>query len=205
MRSLTTTLLSALLLALTGSAQNTTLPIFMLDTDPQPLVASIVSANAATTTLWVGCPPGEDASNCGLGPGITVEHISSSIWAASMTPEGEQFSYSWGCTVNGTASTSALCVTSAGGASANDPGMTTTTLSGSDVAVVMVTVTAGGEKLVSATATTASSSGAKATGGSTSSGAAASATKNAAAVGFEKITVAGGIALAGGVVGVLAL
>lgn len=147
-------------------AQNTTLSVFLLDTDPQPLVASVVSANAATTSLAIGCPTGEDSSECGFGPGLDLEHISGSIWQASMTSPGEEFSFSWSCQV---AATSAVCVTSAGGAEANDPGMMTTTLSANEITSFPVMVTAGADSLSASGAGTTVMTSSGASGGSTGS------------------------------------
>src|SRR5579871_3774872 len=144
-------------------AQNTTLSVFLLDTDPQPLVASVVSANAATTSLAIGCPPGEDSSECGFGPGLDLEHISGSIWQASITGEG--VSFSWSCQIE---VTSAVCITSAGGAAANDPGMTTTTLDASEIMSFPVTVTAGANSLSTSGAET-TTTGSGVSGGDTAS------------------------------------
>ena len=124
-------------------SQNTTLPVFLLNTNPQPLAASVVSANAATTSLVIGCPPGEGSSDCGFASGLDLENISGSIWQASMTP-GEELSFSWSCQV---VATSAVCVTSVGGAEANHPGMKTTTLNSNDIKSFPVTVTAGANSL----------------------------------------------------------
>lgn len=140
------------------------LAVFLLDTGSQPLVASVISANAATTSLAIGCPPGEDSTECGYGPGLDLEHISGLIWQASVTALGASFS--WSCQV---AVTSAVCVTSVGGDEANDPGMATTTLSASDITSFPVTVTAGAESLSASGAGTAMMTGSGTSGASTGS------------------------------------
>lgn len=210
----TISILSTLFISL-SRAQNATITAFLVDTDPEPLVASVVTANAATTSLFVQCPSGEDASDCGLGPGISVEQVSTSIWQASMTPPGESFSFSWSCDVD-TSATTAVCVTSAGGESANAPGVATTTLSGTDVQFFPVTITAGQQQLGATGG--ASSGGSKSSGGSssgsastskptasgssaTSSGSTAKATSGSSSV----VSGKGSLALSLAVVGLFAL
>ena len=125
-----------------------------------------------------------------------------------MTEEG--FSFSWSCQV---ATASAVCVTSAGGDQANDPGMTTTTLSASDITSFPVTVTAGAESLSASgagTATMTSSGASEASTASktmpTASGVSATATSStntaksssaAAAGAWSKSFFGAGVVLAG--------
>ncbi|KIW02785.1 uncharacterized protein PV09_05847 [Verruconis gallopava] len=157
----------ALLLAAVR-AQVSTVSLLLLDTDPQTLVASVISANPSTTTYLVGCPTGTDQNDCGYNPPETVIHAGS-VYGASVTAGEEQFTMSYECTVYTTSGSSAVCTTSAGGASANFPGVSTTTVTGTDVSFLPVTVTSGASLLASSTAAKATSEAASAGAGSTTS------------------------------------
>jgi hypothetical protein len=178
-------------LAVVAIAQDRTVQLLLLDTDPQSLVASVISANPSTTEYLVGCPTGTDQNDCGYNPPLTVKHAGS-VYGASISAADEQFTYSWECTAYTSGETSAVCTTSAGGAQANFPGEATTTLTGSDVGFFPVIVTSGADQLAEETASATS-------GASTKSSGAAVATTNAA-------TTAGvGIGLAGLAAVVMAL
>jgi hypothetical protein len=167
----------ALILAFLGTvanAQTSTVSLFLMDTDLQTLVASVISANPSTTTYLVGCPTGTDQNDCGYNPPETVKHAGS-VYGASLTAAEEQFTMSYECTVYTTSGTSAVCTTSAGGAQANFPGSGIVTLSDTDVAFFPVTVTSGADKLASQTKATGSSGT-----GSATAGGAISATSNSA-------------------------
>jgi hypothetical protein len=215
MVSLTTYIISTLLALRAAAAENTatTISIFMPRTDPEPLDASIISANAGSTSLYLACPTGKDPNDCYFPQGITMQHINNSIWAASMIIQysrGRNLSVSFSCNVQG--STAGVCLISSTGAATNIQGVITTTLEPTEMDFLTATVTAGAEKLASATANStasnessksgASSSGVTATSTSAASSASPSATKNAAQLGFGKNPVVGGIAFA---VGVLAM
>jgi hypothetical protein len=139
-----------------ASAQTSTVSLFLMDTDPQTLVASVISANPSTTKYLVGCPTSIAAKECGYNPPETIKHAGS-VYGASLTAAKEQFTMSYECTVYTTSGTSAVCTTSAGGKQANFPGKGTTTVAGSDVAFIPVTVTSGADKLASQTANGAES------------------------------------------------
>jgi len=124
-------------------AQTRVVPLLLLDTDPQALVASVISANPSTTEYLVGCPTGVDSNDCGYNPPETIKHAGS-VFAGSLTAPEEQFTMSWECTVQ---ASDAVCTTSAGGAQANFPGTGTTTLAGVQASYVSVTVTAGVDQL----------------------------------------------------------
>jgi hypothetical protein len=185
-------LCKALTLSLLGavaSAQTSVVSLFLLDTDPQALVASVISANPSTTQYVVGCPTGAAADECGYNPPETVKHAGS-VYGASLTAAEEQFTMSYECTIYTTSGTSAVCTTSAGGEQANFPGVGTTTLVGSDVAFFPVTVTAGADQLASQTGSTAKGTG------SGSAGAASTASSNSAPTAGVGIGLAGLAAIA---------
>jgi hypothetical protein len=202
MLSLKATLLTLPLLI---AAQNSTVNLFLLDTDPQQLVASIITANPTTTQWEITCPSSVDSNDCGYRPAITVGEKSGSIWGASLTAPGEQFTVSYECTLYSSSGTSAVCVQSLGGEQANDPGVTTTTLTGSEIQFYPATVTAGAEKL-SGTKVTSTGSGsgsrtgsvvtltgtAATTGSATGTGASATATKSSSGAGGVRISGAFG-------------
>lgn len=134
-----------ILTALARAQTPTQIPVFLLDTDPQSLVASVVDVQQATTTLQISCPPGGDASECGYGPGARVR-IAANFADATMSVDG-QFSLTWQCSIT-SSTVAATCTVSAGGPEANFPGVSTETLTGTDIQYIPVTITAGGEKLV---------------------------------------------------------
>ena len=49
-------------------AQTTTITVPLVGFDQMTLHASVVSAKPAATVLALACPPGTDASDCGLFP-----------------------------------------------------------------------------------------------------------------------------------------
>lgn len=53
--------------------------LFLPDTDPQKLVASVIGSSGALTTYAIACPAGVDPSDCGYGGGITVTEGASSL------------------------------------------------------------------------------------------------------------------------------
>ena len=142
--------LIATLVAL-ATAQARTVSLFLLDTDPQTLVASVVSANPSTTEYLVGCPTGVDSTECGYNPPARVKHAGS-VYEASITAADLQFTMSWECTVQ--AEATAVCTSSVGGAGANFPGSGTTTVTGA--ALIPVTVTSGANQLAPAATTSIS-------------------------------------------------
>ncbi|KAJ9293400.1 hypothetical protein DTO271G3_7896 [Paecilomyces variotii] len=148
-----------------ASAQSSVISVFIPDTDPQPLVASIIGNDAAATTYYLTCPVGTDGSDCGMGPGMTL--IAGPKTAALMVMDPEEDFYGGVfCSMGGT--TSAVCTSSMSGTGANFPGVSTETLAASDIQLLPVTVTAGSTTPVSASASTSAS----ATGATSASGAA---------------------------------
>lgn len=194
MLSLITTILS--LLPLIASQSTSVVNLFLIDTDPQQLVASVITANPTTTQYLLTCPSSVDSNECGYRPGFTIGVTSGSIYGASITDA--DFTMSYECTVYTTGASSAVCTESMGGAAANFPGVETATLNGTDVAFFPATVTAGLEKL-SATAS-GSGSGTKPTSTSTaktsgsSSGSVATLSGTASATGSASRTSASGAA-----------
>lgn len=166
MLSFATTLLA--LLPFVAAQSTSSINLFLLNTDPQQLVASVITANPTTTQYLLTCPSSVDSNDCGYRPAITVGVRSGSIYGASVTAAGEGFTMSYECTVYTNGATSAVCTQSIGGAAANDPGVNTETLAASEVQFFPATVTAGLEKL----SATASSGGTKvtSTGAATTSG-----------------------------------
>ena len=135
-----------------ANAQSAAAPIttslLVAGADKQPLAASVIGADRTATTYSINCPPGTDSNECGMGPGMTVTQFGTTAYAGLMSDPS--FTYSWSCQLAGT--TAATCVQSAGGQSANFPGVETTTLSASEISLFPVTITAGQTKLAAATA-----------------------------------------------------
>ncbi len=53
-------------------AQSTSVVSLILpDFDNQTILASVISVEATATEYLLACPSGEDATDCGLGPGVT--------------------------------------------------------------------------------------------------------------------------------------
>ncbi|CAJ2499744.1 Uu.00g025970.m01.CDS01 [Anthostomella pinea] len=162
---------SLLLSALVGStmAQTTVMDLFLPGFDNQALVGSVMTANPTMAQYFVACPGGEDASDCGAGPGVTV----------TMRPGNYGLDIDGGDAVTMTEQCqidqgTAICTASIGGTDANDPGVQTVTSTDIDSSdfFLAVTITAGLEKLAAATATgsTTASSGASSTAAAAKSG-----------------------------------
>jgi hypothetical protein len=137
-----------------ASGSNPTVSLFIPDAEPQPLVASVVSVNGATTAFYVNCPPDTDSIDCGMngiGPGVNLTVISQSIWSYSVSDYA--FTKMASCEVKTTAST-AVCVESLGpGIDPSPPSVVTTSMvNGSSYYFIPATVTAGQELLTAATA-----------------------------------------------------
>ncbi|KAF2489089.1 hypothetical protein BU16DRAFT_172572 [Lophium mytilinum] len=163
MRSTTVTIMAtALSLTTSTLAQSTSVTALFIPQggDTQALDASIVGVHAATTTWAINCPVGTDSSDCGYEGAFTFT-VGPSFYEAQTT-EAPVFSYSVHCDLDGTST--ATCTESAGGESANFPGMSTETYTGTDVGGIQtVTITGGLEKLAGATgAASASETGASA-------------------------------------------
>ncbi|GFN16520.1 putative GPI anchored protein [Aspergillus tubingensis] len=159
------TLLLGLAAAGLVSAKATVTSMFIFDTDPQPLAASIIGNDATATTYSINCPPGTDSSDCGMGPGLTL--IAGPKTTMIMDSPDDDFYYTCVCSVDGT--THAVCTETASGSGANFPGTSSTTLDG-DLDLMPVTITAGSVTSVAASAAhattgaqTASSTGSAAT------------------------------------------
>lgn len=215
------TLLTLLTLLTTALAQTqtttTTLSIFLLNTDPQRLEASIISVSPQTTSLRINCPPGTPYEACGYGSDLDMLHISSSIWQARRThPDpASDMTLTWSCEIR--ASDAAVCEGGMFGADAPKTLVETATVSGTSLSYFPVVVTAGAELLGSGeegtatatatatatgdedegagaaeTSTATDESGSAETGSGTASGSAASATgESGAAGGFAGCRIAG--------------
>ncbi|KAE9962789.1 hypothetical protein EG328_012051 [Venturia inaequalis] len=190
MLSFTSAILS--LLPLIAAQSTSTVNLFLLNTDSQQLVASVITANPTTTQYLLTCPSSVDSNDCGYRPGVTVGVKSGSIYGASITDV--DFTMSYECTVYTSGTSSAVCVESMGGSEANFPGVETATLNGTDINFFPATVTAGLEKL----SATASGSETKATGTGTakasgsSSGSVVTLSGTAGATGTASRTTASG-------------
>ncbi|PYI01447.1 hypothetical protein BO78DRAFT_353568 [Aspergillus sclerotiicarbonarius CBS 121057] len=175
-------------LAATGlvSAKATVTSMFIYDTDPQPLAASIMGNDATATTYSVNCPPGTDSDECGMGPGMTI--IAGPQTTMIMDMPDEDFYYTCVCSLDGT--TYAVCSETAAGSGANFPGTTITTLDG-DLGLMPVTITAGSVTSVAATAgATTEVQSASNTGSSVSSSTVAQSETASASTGTSASTAA---------------
>ncbi|KAF2400051.1 hypothetical protein EJ06DRAFT_530807 [Trichodelitschia bisporula] len=176
--------------------------------DPQILVASIKSASPSATVMEIGCPDGTSGNDCGFNPPLTLTQGPTTAVLVQDRPDYTGFTMSIGCSLDTKAST-AVCVSSMGGAEANFPGVETGTVTGTDYGFSPVTVTAGAEKLsaASGSATTGKTSG-TATGkatGTTKSGASASGTAASASGSSTGSSGAGRVVGSGIALGVVAL
>lgn len=155
-------------LAQLATAQSTsTVSLFVYDADPQPLVASVVGADAAATTYAIVCPDGTDSNHCGLPSPWTMTY--GSTYYEVQTTEADVFSVSARCEFQ-TSTGDRTCTVSLGGSAANFPGLTTETLAATDVAKnsLPVVITAGLDKLAAATGGAAATTGSAASAGSSS-------------------------------------
>ncbi|GKZ67482.1 hypothetical protein AnigIFM50267_001872 [Aspergillus niger] len=177
------TLLLGLAAAGLVSAKATVTSMFIYDTDPQPLAASIIGNDATATSYSINCPPGTDSSDCGMGPGLTL--IAGPKTTMILDAPDLDFYYTCVCSVDGT--THAVCTETASGSGANFPGTSSSTLDG-DLDLMPVTITAGSVTSVAASAAhatteaqTASSTGSAATATGKQSQASAASTSAATA------------------------
>jgi hypothetical protein len=152
-------------------AQSSVVSLYLLDTDPQDLVASVITVISSTTEYEVTCP--QSATECGYDPPITVMEAGSTF-GASLTDSEEQFTFSQLCTL--ISAGGAVCDESAAGSQANFPGSSTTTYNATDLSQFPVTITAGLEKLATVSATTTTSAKSSGTASKASSGASSGAT-----------------------------
>jgi hypothetical protein len=174
--------LSALSLAqspASGAASATTIvTVYLFDTDPQPILASVITANPTATTYHIECPTYTD---CGWIPGANLTVSDNSIFEVSLTDT--EFTMSVQCTVN----SDAVCQESFAGSSANFPGSSVETIPSSSITSIPITVTAGLDKLSSATAV-ASSSGKSSSSSAKQTSAAGNATSTPNAAGKDITT-----------------
>jgi hypothetical protein len=161
--TLTLALLSLFPLTL---AQSSVVSLYLIDTDPQDLVASVITVVSSTTQYEVTCP--QSATECGYEPPITVMEAGSTF-GASLTDSEEQFTFSQLCTL--VSAGGAVCAESAAGEQANFPGSSTTTYNATELTQFAVTITAGLEKLATVSATTTTSTKSSGTTSKASSGA----------------------------------
>jgi len=123
--------------------QTTTQTLYIPGADVQPLVASVIGADATATTYLLQCSPGTDSSDCGFdGPVTLTEGPATAAYtfpAENFDNGTLAFTGYQDCALYGT--TSAVCVESAGGAEANFPGMSTVTYTGTDQPYMPVVVT----------------------------------------------------------------
>ncbi|KAL3456537.1 hypothetical protein BJX64DRAFT_270539 [Aspergillus heterothallicus] len=154
-------------LASVAYAESTVTSMFIYGADTQPLAASIVGNDQSATTYSINCTPGTDASDCGMGPGLTL--IAGKDVTSWIFDDGPAFQYTAECSIK---NSKAVCTESAGGSEANFPGISTTTTT---VEYMPVTITAGSVTDSGDEATTTSS----ASSGATSSAAQASETPSA--------------------------
>jgi hypothetical protein len=170
-----------LAIGLSAAQSTTTVSLFLPNTDPQSLVASVIGTvskqrlshaslfaypltsilqDATATTYLISCPPGSDSNNCGYGGGATVIEGPSTL---QMVIGGASIA----CNLAGT--TQAVCTESQTLSGFSTTELVTSTLGPADITYFPVGVTAGAERLgpastgVSATAT--GTSGASATTG----------------------------------------
>ncbi|MCJ1253920.1 Mucin-21 [Lignoscripta atroalba] len=131
-----TATLTALAFIGLSSAQST-VSLFLLSTDNQSLVGSIVGSDSTATTYVIQCPPGTDSNDCGYPIPVTVMQGPATVFYSMSLPG---FTADFGCSLGGT--TTAICSQSVGGSDANSPGQATETLAASDITFLPVVITA---------------------------------------------------------------
>lgn len=141
--------------------------LLLFDTDPQPLVASVISADATATAYLLNCDQETDSSDCG----VYDESVTIGAWARTsptpaLTASGaydvfvsmDTWTFSIHCAMSATVPATCTEV-NIGGNNDGTPTMTFTSPAADDAdngwAYMPVTITAGQEKLaaVSASAT----------------------------------------------------
>ncbi|KAJ4983322.1 hypothetical protein SVAN01_11203 [Stagonosporopsis vannaccii] len=149
------TLILSTLLSVAVAQQDSTLVVPLVGGDADTIAASVVGANSEATTLALACID----SDCGLFPAHTLI-VGPSTYNVDMSDPNTDFTATQDCVI---ASSSAVCMETAGGSEANFPGSSTTTYESSDVGKLTVTVTAGEDKLAQTGSAAASSASASQT------------------------------------------
>ncbi|KAI9861008.1 MAG: hypothetical protein M1824_002774 [Vezdaea acicularis] len=155
------------------SLAQSTVSLFLPDTDPQNLVASIISSGPKETAYAISCAPSVSRDQCGYPYAVTVTANPSTIHYAISIPD---FSGTIDCSIGGT--TTAVCSESFGGPGANFSGATVATYGATDVSLSPIIVTDGAAASqthsAAATTTTTDSSSTSTKMGTTTTGTAAS-------------------------------
>ncbi|KAF2433812.1 hypothetical protein EJ08DRAFT_694291 [Tothia fuscella] len=185
-----TSLAALALIPLAFAQSPTVVSLYLMNSDPQSLVASVISADASTTLYEITCPTNVDGNDCGYRPPITIKHAGS-VYGGGITTN--DFTMSYECTLYTNGVSSAVCAESAGGTAANFPGVSTATIEASDITLLPVTIIAGQEELgktVARATATSSTSGSKIT--STGTAATAASTGSTTASGTQAATSTSG-------------
>ncbi|KUL84439.1 hypothetical protein ZTR_08809 [Talaromyces verruculosus] len=115
-----TTVAMALLSSVVAADSVTTL--FLPFFDQQPLVASVIDSNAATTTYSVACAPGTDSTECGAGTGFTLVEGPKTM-SLELVDGDKSVAYAdLNCDLDASVSTAA-CTEIIGGSEANFPAL----------------------------------------------------------------------------------
>ncbi|KUI53097.1 hypothetical protein VP1G_00330 [Cytospora mali] len=157
-RSLT---MASALVATTMAQSTSVTTLFLYGAEGDNIVGSVMSVAPGATTYFVNCAPGTDASDCGLGLGVTVVEGPSTF--GMHATESGAFTNDVVCKI---VSETATCVETNAGPEANDPGTSTEIVSDLSEGVLPVTLTAGLNLLSGSGSTSAS---ATASGSATSS------------------------------------
>jgi len=143
-----------------------TVSLYIPDADPQPLVASILSANGPTSIMQVECVPGTDSSDCGFPAPWSYTNVGNTSFVLTVPfgPGTDSTNYMQEtCSFGTTMSPSCMLVIASGG---------TTVTSTPDIAPVtyLPVVVTGGASLLSAGASATGSGSGTQTASVTKSG-----------------------------------
>jgi hypothetical protein len=155
------------------------------DSEFAPIVASVVTADSASTVISMYCVEGTDGNDCGIFPFQTLTY-GPSTWKLDMSVPGDAFTMTQDCSWSGK---SAVCTESASGEEANFPGKSTETY---ESGTMLVTVTAGADKLKNAAKATPAASGSESVPAMTTAATGSAATQTLATVTQSGSTQASG-------------
>ncbi|KAK4550728.1 hypothetical protein LTR36_000307 [Oleoguttula mirabilis] len=184
------------------NASAITTSLLLFDTDPQPLVASVISADATATAFLLNCREGTDSDDCGIyDASVTVGAWARTSPSAASTGASQVYDYfvsedTWTFSIHCgmSATVPATCTQINIGGNDGTPTITFTSPATDDGdegwGYLPVTITAGQEKLAAATASASTTqaltapltSSGTAMSASTASGSAASVTGQTSAI-----------------------
>ncbi|CAG8109143.1 unnamed protein product [Penicillium nalgiovense] len=156
--------------------------LFIPNADPQPLLGEVLTAQSATTTYSINCPPGNTNSTaCGMGPGLFLTSAPTSV-EYLITAEADNVYNRVVCVVTDLPTGAYTCTDTVTGKGPDTPGTSTSTIAWEQITLLPVTITSTADAvLATANAGSTAKNASQVLPGSEASPAAAATTAAAAA------------------------